>query len=298
LIVAIAAGWVLLGVFGAWSYGHDYWRYRGFPPPVDAPGIRPGRLQRVSFFSPSLHRRRSYDIYVPPGYATAVRHGRRLRVLYLLHGAPGTARLFLDAGHLGVDLDTLIAQRAIAPFLVVMPNGGDGSYSSDTEWSDTAHGAYESFVLDVVHAVDARWPTIAKRSARAIAGNSEGAYGAINIALRHLGTFSLAQSWSGYFTQTRTGVFKTATPAALAAASPQAYVHTLRTDLARRPFHAVLYGGGQDPDTRQLAPFAAALRAAGATVTGTIAPGRHDWRLWRGHMPAMLRNVDATLRPR
>jgi enterochelin esterase-like enzyme len=252
----------------------------------------------VSFFSPSLHRLRSYDIFVPPGYAAAARQGRRFRVLYLLHGAPGTARLFLDAGHLGVDLDTLVARRAIAPFLVVMPNGGDGTYSSDTEWSDTAHGAYESFVIDVVHAVDARWPTIANRSARAIAGNSEGAYGAINIALRHLDTFSLAQSWSGYFTQTRTGVFKTATPAALAAASPQAYVPTLRAELARRPFRAVLYGGAQDPDTRQLAPFAAALSAAGAKVSSSILPGRHDWGLWRSRMPAMLRNADAILRPR
>jgi S-formylglutathione hydrolase FrmB len=298
LIAVFAVGWVLLGAFGAWTYAHDYWYTRGFPPPVDPPGVAAGRLQHVTLFSPSLNQRRSYDIYLPPGYAGAAAHGRRFRVLYLLHGAPGTARLFLDAGHLGVDLDTLIARRVVAPFLVVMPNGSDGTYSSDTEWANTPHGAYESFVLDTVAAVDARWPTVASRAARAIAGNSEGAYGAINIALRHLDTFALAQSWSGYFTQTRTGVFKNAQPAVLAAASPQDYVGGLRAELARHPFHAVLYGGRQDPDTQQLAPFAAALRAAGATVTSTTYPGRHDWRLWRTLTPAMLRNVDATLRPR
>lgn len=299
LTAALAAGWVLLGLFGAWTYGRDYYRNRGFPPPVNPPGVAAGRLERVSFSSSSLRSRRSYDVYLPPGYSAADARGQRFRVLYLLHGAPGTAGLFLNAGHLGVDLDTLVARRAIRPFLVVMPNGGDGTYAGDTEWSDTkAKGAYESFVLDVVRAVDSRWPTVASRTARAIAGNSEGAYGAINIALRHLDTFSLAQSWSGYFTQTPTGVFKRASAAQLAAASPQAYVGTLRTQLARQPLHALLYGGRQDPDTRQLAPFASALRAAGADVTSRVVPGRHDWKLWRAQTPAMLRNVDAVLTPR
>lgn len=296
LSVALLAAWLLLGLYGSWAYGHDYWGNRGFPPPVDPPGVAAGRLvKNVGLYSPSLRQPRSYDIYLPPRYAQQARAGRRFRVLYLLHGAPGTAKTFLTAGHLGVDLDTLIARHAVAPFLVVFPHGGDGTLTSDTEWADTPHGKYESFVLDVVHAVDARWATIPDRSARAIAGNSEGAYGAVNIALHHLDTFSLAQSWSGYFLQTRSGVFEHATPAALAAASPQLSVHTLRRAFARRPFHVVLYGGRQDPDTRQLAPFAAALRAAGAQVTTATPPGRHDWRLWRNETPAMLRNVDATL---
>lgn len=299
LTVVLVAGWVLLGLFGAWTYGHDYYNYRGFPPPANPPGIAAGRLERVSFASSSLRQRRSYDIYLPPGYAAAARKGQRFRVLYLLHGAPGTAKLFLDAGHLGVDLDTLVAHRAIRPFLVVMPNGSDGTYAGDTEWSDTkAKGAYESFVMDVVRAVDARWPTVADRSARAIAGNSEGAYGAVNIALRHLDTFSLAQSWSGYFTQTPSGVFAGASPAQLAAASPQAYVGSLRAQIARYPLRAYLYGGRKDPDTRQLAPFSSALASAGARVTSRIYPGRHDWGLWRARTPGALRNVDAVLSPR
>ena len=297
LTAPLAAAWILFGLFGAWTYGHGYWTNRGFPPPVNPPGVAAGHLQRVSLFSPSLHRRDSYTIYLPPGYAAAARRGRRFPVLYVLHGSPGGTKLFFTAGRLGVDLDTLVARGAIKPFIVVLPSGSDGTYLSDTEWANTAHGAYESYVMDVVHAVDARWATIPKRSARAIAGNSEGGYGAVNLALRHLKAFSLAQSWSGYFTQTRTGVFANATPAALAAASPQLYVSTLRRALARHPLHAVLVGGAQDPDTRQLAPFAATLRAAGGTVRAVVRPGRHDWRLWRLEMPAMLRSVGATLRP-
>ncbi|MEO8687577.1 MAG: alpha/beta hydrolase-fold protein [Solirubrobacteraceae bacterium] len=298
LIVAVAAAWIGLGAFGTWSYGHDYWAYRGFPPPHNPPGVTAGRTEHVSFFSPSLRQRRSYDIYLPPGYAAATARGQRLRVLYLLHGSPGQQILFFNAGRLGVALDTLISKRAVRPFLVVMPDGHDGTYRSDTEWANTAHGAYESFVLDTVHAVDARWPTRADRTARAIAGNSEGAYGAINIALHHLDTFSVAQSWSGYFTQTRTGVYKGASPATLRAASPAAYVGALRPQLSRYPLHAVLYGGRKDPGTRQLPGFAAALRAAGADVVSATYPGRHDWKLWRSQMPHMLRLLDVGMTAR
>jgi enterochelin esterase-like enzyme len=295
LSAVLAVAWITLGTFGTWSYAHDYLRYRGFPPPINPPGIAAGRTERVSFFSPSLRQRRSYDIYLPPGYAPGAKRGQRFRVLYMLHGAPGAPSLFMNAGHLGVDLDTLVARRSIRPVIVVTPDGRDGTLKSDTEWANTAHGAYENLVLDTVRAVDARWPTVANRTARAIAGNSEGAYGAINVALRNLDTFSVAESWSGYFTQTHDGVYKKASPAVLRAASPAAYVGGLRAQLARRPFHAFLYGGRKDPGTRQLPGFAAALRTAGADVTTATPPGRHDWGLWRKQTPAMLRYVDAEL---
>lgn len=273
-------------------------RSRGFQPPTNPAGVAAGRTEHVSFFSPSLRQRRSCSIYLPAGYAAAAKRGQRFRVLYMLHGAPGAPELFADVGHLNADLDTLAARRAIRPFIVVTPDGRDGTLRSDTEWANTTHGAYESFVLDTLRAVDGRWPTIADRSARAIAGNPEGAYGAINVALRNLDTFSVAESWSGYFTQTHDGVYRRASPAQLRAASPAAYVGSLRAQLARKPFHAFLYGGRQDPGTRQLPGFAAARRAAGGDVATATPPGRHVWGLWRKQTPATLRSVDAKLAAR
>ena len=82
------------------------------------------------------------------------------------------------------------------------------------------HGRYESFVLDVVRAVDARWRTVPDRAHRVLAGNSEGAYAAANLALRHPATFGAFEGWSGYYRQTRTGVFKHASAARLRANSP------------------------------------------------------------------------------
>jgi enterochelin esterase-like enzyme len=285
----LAAAWLIVGGYGAWSYAHDYYVYRGFGPPRNPPGVPAGSLRRVLFNSPALGGRRTYDIYLPPGYAADITRGQRFGVLYLLHGSPGWPRLFINAGALGVALDTLVAHRSIVPFLVVMPDGRDGSFTSDTEWADTRHGRYESFLLDVVRAVDRRWPTIADRAHRVLAGNSEGAYAAADVALHHLRTFGAFEAWSGYFRQTPTGVFRGAPAATLRTYSPLDFVTTRRAAIARLPLAARLYSGAQDPDTRQLAPFAAALRSAGATVTADVLPGRHDWQLWRAMTPAMLR---------
>ena len=233
--------------------------------------------------------RRSYDVYLPPGYSRAAAGGARFGALYLLHGSPGWPRLFVDAGNVGVAMDTLVARGRIRPFLIVLPDGRDGSFKSDTEWADSAHGRYESHVLDVVRAVDRRRPTLSDRDHRALAGNSVGAYAAVNLALRHLDVFGTVESWSGYFTQTRAGPFKHAGQALLAANSPALSVAARAPALARLPLHAFLYGGTRDPVTRQLGTFAARLRAAGADVIARVYEGGHDWRLWRAKTPLMLR---------
>jgi enterochelin esterase-like enzyme len=292
-VAAAVALLVLAGLHGAWSYAHDFYLYRGFPRPHDPTGVPAGRLEKISFYSPALQGQHDYYVYLPPRYASEAAAGERFPVVYLLHGAPGWPQRFTDAGDLGVRIDTLLAQHRIRPFLVVMPDGRNGTYSADTEWADTASGRYESYVLDTVHAVDRRWATLPDRRDRAIAGNSAGGYGAANIALRHLGTFGLFQSWSGYFLQTPTGPFKDASAAALQANSPDDYVSRLRAQIGREPLDAVLYGGSQDPDTRQLPGFALRLREAGAHVETMVRPGRHDWGLWRAMMPAMLRWLSA-----
>ncbi len=287
IAAALALLWLLVGGFGVYGYGANYYQYRGFPPPHDPPGVREGTLKTLTFHSAALGQTRRYDVYLPPGYGAA--GSPRYGVMYLLHGAPGAPRTFIDVGAAGVAMDTLVARHAISPFLIVMPDGRDGSFASDTEWADTAHGRYESFVLDVVRDVDRRFPTAADRRHRVIAGNSEGAYAAADLGLRHLRTFGALEAWSGYYRQTRTGVFKHAPAATLRRYSPAVNVRGLRAQIARLPVQAYLYAGAQDPDVGQLAPFAADLRAAGAQVFTRVLKGRHDWRLWRAQTPAMLR---------
>ncbi len=291
-VTALVLAWLLAGLYGAASYGHDYYVYRGFDPPRDPPGTPAGRDVTMPLYSRALHQRRSYLVYLPAGYDAAAARGRRYPVLYLLHGAPGWPRQFLDIARAGVALDVLVARHQIRPMLLVMPDGRNGSYRSDTEWADTARGRYESLALETVRAVDRRFATKRGREFRAIAGNSEGAYGAVNLALRHLARFSLVGSWSGYVEQRRKGPFAHAAAAQLAANSPGGYVAARAPELRRRPFHAYVYAGLVDPDRPKSTIFAERLRAAGGDVRYLEYPGRHSWRLWRDETPSTLRYAD------
>jgi enterochelin esterase-like enzyme len=282
-LALLATGW-----YGAWSYAHNYDLYRGFDVPHDPKGVASGQLLTEQFYSPSLGAQRSYLIFLPPGYQAAAARGVRFPVLYLLHGAPGRPQLFIDAAGVGVQVDTLLAQRKIKPFLIVMPDGRVGGWLNDTEWANARKGPFEKFVLDAVKAVDARWATKADRTHRTIAGLSEGAYGAVNISLHHPNVFANFQSWSGYYIQTPTGPFHGLPRATLVANSPALYVDRLKPLLKRYPVHAFLYGGTKDKVTPELRAFAPRLAAAGARVTVAIYPGRHDWRMWRGELPHAL----------
>ena len=292
IAAVIALAWLGIGLYGVASYGHSYYVYRGFDPPQDPPHVAGGRLVSAGFYSPALRERRSYLIYLPPGYSPL----QRYPVLYLLHGAPGRPRQFVDVANAGVDLDVGVARGRLRPFLIVMVDGRNGSFRSDTEWADTPQGRYESLVLDTVRAVDARWPTLQDRADRAIAGNSEGAFGAMNVTLRHLDVFSIVSSWSGYFRADSGGAFAHTTAAQRRAYSPADYVASLAGRLRRLPVHAFLYVGMVDPDRGLSTSFAGQLRAAGADVRYAEYPGRHSWRLWRDEMPRVQAFADRWFR--
>lgn len=252
-------------------------------------GIRYGRLVYRRFFSPALGRDDGYLVYLPPGYAATARAAARFPVVYLLHGDVSGAAPLVRYYSVTSDADAMIAAREIRPLLVVMPEGCDGTRATDTEWANSPDGRYEDDLLDLVGAVDRRWRTIPSRRARTIGGLSMGAYGAINTALHHPDVFSVAESWSGYFTQTPTGTFRRASAGTLRANSPAAYADRLAPLLRRYPMHVLLYGGKNDPYSRQIASFARTLRAVGAHVVAYTVPGRHSGRLWRSQLPRALR---------
>jgi enterochelin esterase-like enzyme len=290
VLVLAVLGWVGIGVHGAAVYGNNYLNYRGFPPPRTPEGVPKGRLLRVHFFSPALGMERSYLIYLPPGYEAAAARGQRFPVLYFLHGSPSTPDIIFKAGRIGVDYDVLLHEHRIRPFLMVMPDGRNGTFMSDTEWANTVKdGKYGSFVTNVVHAVDRRWATIPNRHDRLIAGFSEGAYAALNLTLHHLPVFGALESWSGYTHQSHTkGTFAGEPLFKVQANEPNMYIHKVARRVRRAGLHAYLYTGQRDPSAPQVINFARELRAAGANVTLSVFPGGHNWRMWRDHAPAML----------
>jgi len=283
LVVALTT--TVVGLIGAWSYGQAYSQHRGFAVVVKIPRAGTGRLLNVDFYSRALHRRDYYLAYLPPGYEAS----KHYPVLYLLHGMPGRPEVFVDIANLDVRLDNLLSEGQLRPMILVFPDGRiDGSVYSDSEWANTPSGAYANSVLDVVRNVDQRFSTIRNRQDRVIGGFSAGAYGAINIALHHLPVFGSAEVWSGYFTQTRSGVFANASRQALLDNSPLDYVSRLKPELASDPLRVFMFVGRDDEASVQIAPMASALNRAGAQATYAIYPGGHDWDVWYPRLNQML----------
>ena len=239
----------------------------------------------VQFYSAALHRRADYLVYLPPGYGG----GRRYPVYYLLHGMPGDPQHFIAMANMDARLGDQISLHRARPMILVYPDGQiGGSQFSDSEWANTPSGAYDSYVIDVMHDVDHRFATEARRQDRVIAGCSAGAYGAVNVALHHLNDFGSVQSWSGYFIETKSGVFAHASRASLAYNSPLDYIGRLRPVLAAYPLRADIIVGRGDPAYTQQQPMVRLLRLYGAHVYYRVYPGGHGWSVWIPHLNRML----------
>lgn len=224
-------------------------------------------IDTASYASAALAGTGSFHVYIPPGFASTTRH---YQVLYLLHGNSQPATAFLQIG-LQEQLDRLIARHAIPPLIAVMIQGGPGA----NNW----RYHYESYVLEVQRLIDRMLPTVPARGARAIAGDSMGGYGAMNIALGHPQRFGVVESWLGFFNGLE-GELRAAAPV-----------------IAREGLHAYVYGGAADKiaDPSENEPFAARLRAAGASAHSAVYAGGHSMQTLEAHLEHMLVYAGRTL---
>jgi enterochelin esterase-like enzyme len=239
------------------------------PPPLptvalvsrDAAG---SSIDSSSYSSAALHGAGSFLLYLPLGYASTA---ARYPVIYLLHGNEQSDDSFLQMGLQGT-LDRLIARHAIPPTIAVMIQGGPGT----NNWLNHRGRSYESYVLEVQRLVDRMLPTIPDRDARAIAGYSMGGYGAMHLALTHPRTFAAVESWLGFFN------------------GLDDQLRADRPTISRLGLRAYVYGGASDyiADPSENAPFAAALRAAGADAHSAVYPGEHDFAMLESHLEHML----------
>jgi enterochelin esterase-like enzyme len=221
-------------------------------------------IEAASYPSSALNGQGSFLVYLPAGYASTTQH---YPVLYLLHGNGQSDGSFLDIGLQGT-LDRLIARHVIPPMIAVMIQGGPGA----NNWRNVQGGHYETYVLEVQDLIDRMLPTVPSRGDRAIVGYSMGGYGAMNLALSHPGRFAVAESWLGFFNGLE-GKLKSDRPL-----------------LRRAGLRAFLYGGESDDiaNPSENAPFAAALRAAGASARSAVYPGGHSFETLEAHLASML----------
>jgi Putative esterase len=248
---AKAAGTLRLGPFRELRrgpHGGSIWR-----------GVIPGAVRKSA-------------IYLPPGFSTQ----RRYRVVYLLHGMPGSPWSYINSLSLAALSDTLISRHEVRPFIAVVPVAGPSGHY-DGEWT----GPWERYLVhNVVPWVDEHLPTFRDARGRTLAGLSAGGYGAVDVGLRNPKVFGRLESWGGYFEPFRDGPLARAGRLELARNDPQLVARReapllrllgMRFYLSSGPGH----GKVQPRDTVQ---FARELGDLGLSHRlKLLRNGRHQW---------------------
>jgi enterochelin esterase-like enzyme len=234
-------------------------------------------------------------VYLPPGYDAPANATRRYPVVYLLHGYPGAPIDWFRGAQLQQTADLMLADGLIRPMILVAPDAS-GGWLHDSEILDQVGGPQvESYLVGpVVRAVDAGFRTIADRAGRAIGGVSSGGYGALNLGLRHQGTYSVILPLMPYGDPgTVTATLLGGSHALWLANSPDAHIPTMTF---RHPMAIDLIAGSEDSQRTEGRRLAAMLQARGQPALFTEVPGaNHTWRGARMEAPYLLAFASAHL---
>lgn len=206
------------------------------------------QLIGISFPSATLGRDYKLQVYLPDDYPVS---GNRYSTLYMLHGANGNERDWVDKGDILASLDKLIAAKDIPPMVVVMPGHTYGW------WTDGNKEKGETALLtEVIPYVEKTFRVYHSREGRLIGGLSAGGYGTVNLILKHPEMF-----------------------AAAAALSPAIYAPLPPTTSSAQKDHPFQKDGKFDPDTwKRLSwnNWMDGYKASGIVVPIYINSGDHD----------------------
>ena len=284
-LAAALCAFLGVGSFGVRGYLDNFIAYRGFAPPREPAFVtRPGTVQRLMIPSPALGgRTQETYVYLPSGYAQHPR--RRYSVFYLLHGFPGRPLAFLSTVRMGIIDDVLTTRHRAQPLILVMPFGSTGTFN-DQEWVNGvgAGNGWSTFVSrDLLRYVDAHYRTIARASGRALAGLSEGGYGAVNIALHHPRKFSVVESWSGYMRPDKLRSIFGRNLQLLSVNDPRLLLQQVAPSLQRVGTYFWFYSGSTDRYRQQNAAFAHQLSGLHIPYSYRLVAGGHNWAIWRAN---------------
>ena len=152
--------------------------------------IERGKLDTTEYDSKSVGAKRKAVVYMPPGYSKETKYP----TLYLLHGIGDTETGWTDRAKVENLFDNLLADKKIAPMVVVMPNGrADKVSTPKTPWNEQgpAFEAFEADLLkDLIPHIEKNYSVKADRVNRALIGFSMGGGQSINFGLKNSDTFA------------------------------------------------------------------------------------------------------------
>ena len=227
-----------------------------------------GKVSAHSYFSKSLGQRRALHVYTPPGYDQS---GKKLPVMYLLHGSGDNDGTWSSLGRANVILDHLIAAKKAKPMIVVMTDGHPYisppgvSPTNTTERGRSTRSYERDCIEDVMPFVEANYRTIKNRESRAIIGLSMGGGQALHVGLNHLDRFA----WVGGMSAS----VPNADEVAVALNDAQATNKKLKL--------LWIAIGKDDFLVSRNTTFEDVLKAKGIAHTYQVTEGNHSWPVWR-----------------
>ena len=246
-------------------------------------------LKDLKFHSTALNREMQYRVILP----TQIEIGRKLPVVYLLHGGGGGFRDWSNY--------TDVARFAERGLILVMPDGDDSYYTNSV---DRPEDRYEDYLVeDLVRDVERQFPAAATgRANRAIVGISMGGFGAVKLAFKDSDLFGFAAGMSSAvdvpsrpFAITRwrqwryhRSIFGPWGGKAQRDNDPMLLARV--ADPAKTPYLLLICGDkeGLLPANRLLAGI---LEKRHFPHEFHVVPGGHDWTQWNASLPKLFSSL-------
>ena len=259
--------------------------------PRQFPGVA---MQDVTFYSPALNRNMPYRVYLPAKPVP----GRKLPVVYLLHGGNGSFRdwsNYSDVGH-----------YAAQDLILVMPEGAFSYYQNAVEKPEDQYETY--IVNDLISDVEKRFPAVGTREGRASIGISMGGFAAIKLALSRPNLFVYVAAFSPsidilhrQFSPKRFGewwrirnIFGPSDSASRRESDP--FLLAKSAIPAQTPY-LYLTAGEQEPLLEPNRRFAARLNERHLSYEFHTKPGAHTWTQWDAQIPGCFDSLLSHLSP-
>lgn len=250
-------------------------------------------MQDVRFYSAALGHEMPYRVFLP----ASLSEGRRIPVVYLLHGGDGSFRDWSN--------DSNVSEYARNGVILVMPEGDFSYYMNAVE---SPKDRYEDYITkDLVADVESRFPASPIRDSRAIIGISMGGFAAVDYALVHPNLYSFVGALSpsidmprrrfslkrfGQWWRIRT-IFGPFGSKERQARDPFELVRS--AERAKTPY-IYLTAGEQEPLLDPNRRFEALLKQRGFAHEFHTKPGGHDWSEWDAQIPGCFESL--LLKPR
>ena len=250
-----------------------------------------GTIEAVYYPSSEKHvTHRRMIVYLPKDYDKDTL--RRYPVLYLLHGARGNEKTWIDSADVFRRLDSLRTAGLAKDFILVMPNMN--RYHNDKDYGNsrclralpafwTVDGEVERyFVDDVVRFTQQRYRTIERKYARAIAGMSNGGLQAIYLSADYPHAFDYVGLFSPY-AKAMAGKFHRDVYSGLRWKQKEQF--------SDPPKLYVLYTAEEDFFYRHMMALEKRMVRNGFPHEFVVNPGGHEWYNWIANFEDFVQRI-------